>query len=654
MAAGDTSAASFRPVTEADIRRFTDASSFSNGRSYQRNGYISRTTLRGVTLGGLCQGSSGGPYRVEAELVPVGASAPEPIVSSDCTCPRGGFCKHVVALLLTWLAAPERFAPRRTVGELLAEKSRDELLALLTELLAERPELIERLEAALPAPAPVVAPGQGASPTLDRARLVAQVRQAFEEGEDDGGYDRYGRYGHYDRYDEYGDGSTADIAALTRLRRSGDDYAAAGRWADAQLVYTALVEGALERDEEAYYDESGEVLIFLDECVAGLIRCLEAQATLSPGDRLPGRAREAFFETLYAAWERSLLYDLPAASAVPDLIAAQATPAERAALVGRLRNALGSGAAGRPDFRHGGVRFLITLLEVDGIGDEEALEEYRAAGLWEDVAARLLALGRADEALATAREWLHTPHEVLAFAAALIARGGGEVARALDFVEDALRALTRRQDKDLAVRDADAYLTWLGQQYGLHGQPDRALELAWRRFRNQPGEQTYAAVRAAATLPGQPADRWPAERRKLLVALEQGNRWGVLVNIFLEEGEVGEALTALGELEQRPADPAIGYYGYWNLGDYRLRVAQAAERDFPDRAIAIYSQLAQAQIDQRDRKHYAQAAEYLVRARALYERQGRYEAWRDHISDLRDRHRTLRALRDELNARELE
>jgi uncharacterized Zn finger protein len=270
------------------------------------------------------------------------------------------------------------------------------------------------------------------------------------------------------------------------------------------------------------------------------------------------------------------------------------------------------------------------------------------------VTSRLLRLGRTDEALATARQWLTTPHETLTFADTLLALGGAHVDEALAYVEDQSRAVGDRPNQDYGPRDGDAYLTWLGHQYGLHGRPERALELAWRRFGGGPNEQTYAAVQAAASLPGQPAGLWSAERRKLLLALEEKGLWGVLVNVFLKEGEVGEALTALGELEQHRANPTTGYYGYWNLGDYRLRVARAAEQDFPERSIAIYQQLAQHHIDQRNRSNYQQAAEYLDRARSLYERQGRYEAWRDFIRDLRDRHRTLRALRDELNARELE
>ncbi len=637
----------FKAVTEANLRHLTDASSLSNGKSYYRNGYISRTALRGTSLTGLCQGSSGGPYRVEAELVPADDTSPRPLAAWDCTCPRGGFCKHVVALVLTWIGAPERFTPRQEVGELLATKSREELLSLLSDILEQHPELLDFVEAALPAPAPATAPGQGTRPTLDRKQIEAQVQQAFEETEDD--------YGRYNRYDEWGEGASVDTAVLTRLRRSADEYAAAGRWADAQLVYTAIIEGANSRNEESYYDEEGEVLGVVGECVAGLTRCLEAQVTLGPRDRLAARSREELLRTLYDAWSHSLDNGLAETDEVPELLARLATAEERATVEGWLRTALGPGGTyGRADVRREIVEFLLTLRGADGIDDEVLLDEYRAAGLWGEVAEIELRLGWLDEALATARQWLNAPAETLAFAARLLAGGGAQVERAFAFVEERLRAVSARPNQDNRSPDADAYLTWLGQQYGLHGRPDRALELAWRRFRATPTEQTYTAVKAAATLPDQPANLWPGERRKLLQVLEERGFWGVLVNIFLDEGEVGEALTALSELEQRPANPAVGYYGYWLLGDHRLRVARAAEQDYPERSIVLYQQIAQYHIDQRNRNNYQQAAEYLDRARSLYDHLGRYEEWRAFIGDLRDRHRTLRALRDELNARKLE
>jgi len=63
-----------------------------------------------------------------------------------------GYCKHVIALLLSYAHEPESFALRKEPAELLSELSREQLLALLTRLLGEQPDLYELIEAALAAP----------------------------------------------------------------------------------------------------------------------------------------------------------------------------------------------------------------------------------------------------------------------------------------------------------------------------------------------------------------------------------------------------------------------------------------------------------------------------------------------------------------------
>ncbi len=57
-----------------------------------------------MTLKALCQGSAASPYRVEVTFSQKG------IASTNCSCPvgAGGYCKHVAALLLTWLHEPEK------------------------------------------------------------------------------------------------------------------------------------------------------------------------------------------------------------------------------------------------------------------------------------------------------------------------------------------------------------------------------------------------------------------------------------------------------------------------------------------------------------------------------------------------------------------
>ena len=97
------------------------------------------------------------------------------------------------------------------------------------------------------------------------------------------------------------------------------------------------------------------------------------------------------------------------------------------------------------------------------------------------------------------------------------------------------------------------------------------------------------------------------------------------------------------------------YYNYgWGLPAYRIQVAEAAERDFPEQAREIYVRAAEQLIDQRGRDKYQTAAEYLTRVKRLYERQGRRQEWLDYIAALRERNRSLRALKEELAARGIE
>ena len=158
-------------------------------------------------------------------------------------------------------------------------------------------------------------------------------------------------------------------------------------------------------------------------------------------------------------------------------------------------------------------------------------------------------------------------------------------------------------------------------------------------------------------LPGQADDRWPGLRQEMLAELKGKEAWGELLQIHLSEGEVAEALAALAALEQparKPSgDPGYQYNYTWLLPTYRIQVAEAAEQDFPDQAREIYAHAAERLIDQRGRDNYQRAAEYLARVRRLYERQDRHQDWLDYIAALRDRTRSLRALKEELAARGL-
>src|SRR3981081_464254 len=114
----------FKPITDEIVASYTDKGSFERGRSYFLNNYVVEAVLRGPVLRGKCMGQSGGPYTVEVILVPLSEQGNEVIHTYDCTCPRGGFCKHIVALILTWAHNPGEVEVRSEVATLLQDKSR--------------------------------------------------------------------------------------------------------------------------------------------------------------------------------------------------------------------------------------------------------------------------------------------------------------------------------------------------------------------------------------------------------------------------------------------------------------------------------------------------------------------------------------------------
>jgi hypothetical protein len=172
------------------------------------------------------------------------------------------------------------------------------------------------------------------------------------------------------------------------------------------------------------------------------------------------------------------------------------------------------------------------------------------------------------------------------------------------------------------------------------------------RFQANPDTTTYLSVRSAAQLAGQPQELWPSLRPQLIQTLEQQHRWGALVSIYLDEGEVAQALSALTEME-RPAYYGYGYGYHSDASGYQVQVAKAAEEQYPDEAIRLYKSVAQRLIDARGRENYQQAIGHLTRVKLLYQKQGREPEWNAYITDLRNKSKSLRALKEELDKRGL-
>ena len=129
-------------LSEAIIRANVAPDSFSRGQSYFNSGAVADLARRGNTLQGQVEGSQYTPYRVTITFDQGGVTA------ASCTCPYdwGGWCKHIVAVLLTCLYEGEDIEARPALDELLSELDRAQLQALLVGLAERNPELADAIE----------------------------------------------------------------------------------------------------------------------------------------------------------------------------------------------------------------------------------------------------------------------------------------------------------------------------------------------------------------------------------------------------------------------------------------------------------------------------------------------------------------------------
>ncbi|MXV82607.1 hypothetical protein F4X88_02250 [Candidatus Poribacteria bacterium] len=122
-------------LTRDHIRQRCTAQSFTRGTEYFHDGAISNPVLHDWTLSATCHGTY--PYRVSVELMPTG------IAATRCSCPYDGEgeCKHIVALLLTYIQTPDIICSIDALIATLSEKPKAQLLRIISELLSRTPDL---------------------------------------------------------------------------------------------------------------------------------------------------------------------------------------------------------------------------------------------------------------------------------------------------------------------------------------------------------------------------------------------------------------------------------------------------------------------------------------------------------------------------------
>ncbi len=524
----------------------------------------------------------------------------------------------------------------------LSEKNHAELLALLEQLVQRQPDIEPLIELLIELPLATTTqersrPGKGRERTLDPSPIRSQVASAFYNA---------GK----------GWGAASRVAAeLEQLYDIGKNFAEAGEWANAQVVYATLAEETVMQYEEVH--DEGQVSWVLGECAAGLVECLERQSALPQDEQLDTEAREELLTALFDLWKFGYNYggiEVDVAGAMAESV----TEYERKMVESWLREEMRSGQDFSSQWHNRSiVNFLATLKQAEQFSDEDLLEEYRSADLYKELAEKLLQLGRENEALDVAQANLTEPRDVTGFAEQLLKSGDTWQEQALAFVETRMKeaeSAAREKPRDFtAANKLDTYRRWLGEKYSAYSKAEQALNIELARFQAHPDDTTYHSAQSASQLAGQPEGIWTTLRPRLLKTLVQQGNWSALISIYLDEGEVIQALAALAEMERTPSTSFYGYSYRAYSSDYQIQVAKAAEERYPGEAIRLYKGVIQKLISGRGRENYQQASGYLTRIKLLYEKQGQEPEWHAYITNLRNSNKSLRALKEELDKRDI-
>jgi len=599
-------------LTEAVVRAGAVGKSFQRGLELYRRGAIEQAAIQGQVLTGDCEGTQAPSYKVRVELDGGG------IRSATCTCPYdfGGYCKHIVALLLAYAHAPQEFTVRKDPTELLADLSRDQLVALLTKLMREQPDLYDRVEAAMALPA---APDKGRAKAAKRTKVDTAVyrRRVRNIMHSLDGMRASEAYWHV--------GSLAE--ELRGVQHTALEFLKAGD-ADAALqIMLTLVEES--HDGFDYIDDSdGELGGFLSgtgEALAEVILSLdlneeERQQLIKQLEELDGELSNYGVDGLKVAiaaatygWDEAPREDHDQRDEVEDDDEAWDDEDDDSFAEEGFSQFIPSWS---PDY----LMNTLTRAKLNVLERQERPDDYLAmcaqTGEHLRYALKLCDLDRVPEAVSYGLKRLTTAGEALALAQRL---------RESDHLDEAIKI----GERGLKLAGPKAALgEWLGAIEEAQGRASQALE-AWRAsFSEAPSLATYQTIKRLAK------SRWGKLKPQLTATLEKHYTKQPLAEVLLFEQQ-WDAATKIADKQ---------------TSDYRLveTVADAVIAHRPEWVVRASIKQAESLMVEPKSKYYPIAANWLRKTKAAYAQLGKAGEWEKYLERLKEQYRRRPALQAQL------
>jgi uncharacterized Zn finger protein len=580
-------------LSEAAIRRHATPESFSRGESYYRGGAVGSLVQRGNVVQAAVEGSQYEPYRVRITFDEGG------VTGEFCSCPYdwGGWCKHIVAVLLACRREPDLIEERPTLDELLAGLDCEQLRDVLLRLAANDPCAADEIESqvalsqatpgrnetdVLPKdapqrrtqvdPEPIRRQVSGILHSLDRMRhseaywhvssVVDQVRQLLDQIQD---------------FVEAGDGRNA----LLLLEAITDEYVASWTCLDDSDGFAG-----------EFFSELGEAWT-----AAGLA-----------SEDLSSEERERWAQTL-TRWQAEVGdYGIDGAfdAAQAAILQGWDYPPLQRAMQGEVTHV----GACEDEVSWYADELAVARLRV--LEQQERYQEYlhlaRAEGQFGLHVLMLARLDRVQEAVDEGLQVLSQPSQFLALAKVLRER------------QEPVAAL-RVAERGLTVEGRKGQLAaWLCDLADGMGEIECALEAATVAFREMPSLAAYQRVQELA------GERWSRMREDLLAHLHCASDYScsqAQVDVFLHEGLLDDAIAAVEkgagyDLIEQVMDGVVAYRSEWVIGAARRQAERIIEAGRS--------------------KYYHHAIGWLTRVHMAYQAAGCEADWRAYLGEIRDRH----------------
>lgn len=583
-------------LSEATIRHHTIAQSFERGQGYYQAGSVHSLIQRGDRLLARVEGSEVTDYEVDIHFDRGG------ITRATCTCPYDyeGWCKHIVATLLTCLHQPDRIEQRPELAKLLAPLNREQLQTIVQNLANEQPEWMDAVEVQIALLTPSkTQKSQKASrrTTVDPKLIERQVERIIN------------------RYVE----DWNDEPALDEIReiiQKADKFLEQGDGNNALIILGAIAR-AYVQDWMNLDGSSGESGIFFEELDNALTEAI-LSAEWSESDRQQWQKK-------LKNWQKEV-DDYGVDGFRMSLTALQQGwdfPPLREVLQGNVTE-LGAWEDEAPDFADDLAWIRLRILERQG-RHQEYLYLAEAEGQTDRYLQMLAKLGRTEEAIAQAQRQMSTSAEALTLAQTL--RERGELEQALKIATKGL-SLGGHHQYQLAVWTSDL-AEGMDQEI--------ALQARLKAFQCQPSLPDYLKLRELA------GHRWNSLQSELLTQLRQGSTSlsaQAKAAIFLEEGLMDDAIATVASLSSFESDIIHP-------------VMDAAVAHRPEWVIENARRRAESIMNDGKAQYYYHAINWLRRVRAAYLQLGQQQEWKRYRTALLQTHARKHKLISMLQQRDL-